>query len=54
MTGAPPEPGAVGLANLGNSCYMNSTLQALSAVPDLTAYFISGEYRRHCESCASL
>lgn len=54
MAGAPPEPGAVGLANLGNSCYMNSTLQALSAVPDLTAYFISGEYMRHCECHAAL
>ena len=30
----------VGLANLGNSCYMNSSLQCLFAIKELTNYFL--------------
>lgn len=37
--------GLVGLANLGNTCYMNSALQCLSACLDFTDYFISKRYR---------
>ena len=36
--------GRVGLFNLGNSCYMSSSLQCLSHVFPLTAYFLSDRY----------
>ena len=34
-----PLKGQVGLANLGNTCYLNSAIQALRHVPDLTVFF---------------
>ncbi|KAI0480517.1 ubiquitin carboxyl-terminal hydrolase-like protein [Xylariaceae sp. FL0804] len=37
-------PGCVGLANLGNTCYMNAALQCLRSVEELTKYFLSGEW----------
>lgn len=36
--------GLVGLVNLGNTCYMNSALQCIRAVEELTKYFLSGEF----------
>ncbi|KAI1808420.1 UCH-domain-containing protein [Daldinia bambusicola] len=37
-------PGCVGLANLGNTCYMNAALQCVRSVEELTKYFLSGEW----------
>jgi ubiquitin carboxyl-terminal hydrolase 4/11/15 len=39
-------PGTVGLSNLGNTCYMNSALQCVRSVPELTRYFLSGAASR--------
>lgn len=36
------ERGTVGLSNLGNTCYMNSALQCVRSVPELTKYFLTG------------
>ena len=36
--------GVVGLSNLGNTCYMNSTLQCLSNIPKLRSYYAGGEF----------
>ncbi|KAJ9137299.1 Ubiquitin specific peptidase 11 [Pleurostoma richardsiae] len=35
--------GCVGLSNMGNTCYLNSALQCLIAVPELTQYLRTGE-----------
>lgn len=35
-------PGYTGLANLGNSCYLNSTMQMLFVIPDFVKRFVDG------------
>lgn len=39
-------PGTVGLINLGNTCFMASTLHCLGAVTPLTRFFLSGEWTK--------
>ncbi|KAI6120769.1 hypothetical protein EV401DRAFT_1954212 [Pisolithus croceorrhizus] len=39
------EPGTLGLANMGNTCFMNSALQCLAHTEELANYFLSGLYQ---------
>jgi ubiquitin carboxyl-terminal hydrolase 4/11/15 len=44
---APPSviPGAIGLQNIGNTCFMNSVLQCLLHCRPLCEYFLSGQHK---------
>lgn len=44
VSGAGQKAGLVGLENLGNTCYMNSGLQCLSNIKELTCYFLSCDF----------
>lgn len=39
--------GLVGISNIGNTCFMASSLQCLSNIYSLTLYFLRRQYMNH-------
>lgn len=44
------DKGLVGLGNLGNTCYLNSTIQALRNATELTAFFLEGKHEEYLKT----
>ena len=44
-------PGATGLSNLGNTCFMNSALQCVSNAQPLTRYFTERDHLLEINKC---
>ena len=47
-------PGATGLSNLGNTCFMNSALQCVSNAQPLTRYFLEKDHLMEINKYISL
>lgn len=50
----PSHKGVVGLQNMGNTCYANSTIQLLRAVPELNAFILREDLEEVCQDKESV